>query len=198
MLETIPYTKQEQAKQEQMWIEQLQNLQTSSKQRRIAFNGIMQLYRRVIYSHIRKMVIDADDTDDLLQETFVKVWKNIGKFKNESQLYTWIYRIAINETLRFLKTKKKKYGLPMNETSEELMKSLESDEQFSGDDVQKILQKAILTLPYKQRLIFNMKYFDEMKYEEISEIVDTSVGALKASYHLATKKIKGYLKENYQ
>ncbi|WP_375560575.1 RNA polymerase sigma factor [Bernardetia sp. OM2101] len=187
-----------QAEQEQKWIQQLQNPQTTSKERTIAFDGIMRLHRRAIYSHIRKMVIDADDTDDLLQEVFVKVWKNIEKFKNESKLYTWIYRIATNETLRFLDRKKKKQGLPMNETSEQLMQNLESDEQFSGDEVQLILQKAILTLPDKQRLVFNMKYFDEMKYNEISEIVDTSVGALKASYHLATKKIESYLKENYQ
>jgi RNA polymerase sigma-70 factor (ECF subfamily) len=187
-----------QAEQEQKWILQLQNPQTTSKERTIAFDGIMRLHRRAIYSHIRKMVIDADDTDDLLQETFVKVWKNTDKFKNESKLYTWIYRIATNETLRFLENKKKKQGLPMNETSEQLMQNLESDEQFSGDEVQLILQKAILTLPDKQRLVFNMKYFDELKYDEISEIVDTSVGALKASYHLATKKIEAYLKENYQ
>ena len=187
-----------QAEQEQKWIQQLQNPQTNSKERTIAFDRIMRLHRRAIYSHIRKMVIDADDTDDLLQETFVKVWKNIDKFKNESKLYTWIYRIATNETLRFLERKKKKYGLQMNETSEQLMQNLESDEQFSGEEVQLILQKAILTLPDKQRLEFKMKYFDEMKYEEISEIVDNSVGALKASYHLATKKIEAYLKENYQ
>ncbi|WP_338812924.1 RNA polymerase sigma factor [Bernardetia sp. Wsw4-3y2] len=187
-----------QTEQEQKWIQQLQHPQTTSKERTIAFDGIMRLHRRAIYSHIRKMVIDADDTDDLLQETFVKVWKNIDKFKNESKLYTWIYRIATNETLRFLERKKKKQGLPMNETSEQLMQNLESDEQFSGEEVQLILQKAILTLPDKQRLVFNMKYFDEMKYEDISEIVDTSVGALKASYHLATKKIEIYLKENYQ
>lgn len=195
MSETAPYS---QAQQEEDWIKQLQNPATPTKERTIAFDGIMRLHRRAIYSHIRKMVIDADDTDDLLQETYVKVWKNIGKFKNESKLYTWIYRIATNETLRFLERKKRKYGLSMNETSEELMKNLESDEQFSGEEVQKILQKALLTLPDKQRLVFNMKYFDEMKYEDISQIVDTSVGALKASYHLATKKIEAYLKEHYQ
>jgi RNA polymerase sigma-70 factor (ECF subfamily) len=187
-----------QAEQEQKWIQQLQNPQTTSRERTIAFDGIMRLHRRAIYSHIRKMVIDADDTDDLLQETFVKVWKNIDKFKNEAKLYTWIYRIATHETLRFLERKKKKYGLKMNEKSEQLMQNLESDDQFSGEQVQLILQKAILTLPDKQRLVFNMKYFDEMKYDEISEIVDTSVGALKASYHLARKKIEAYLKENYQ
>lgn len=187
-----------QAEQEQKWIQQLQHPQTNSKERTIAFDGIMRLHRRAIYSHIRKMVIDTDDTDDLLQETFVKVWKNIDKFKNESKLYTWIYRIATNETLRFLERKRKKHGLSMNETSEQLMQNLESDDQFSGEEVQLILQKALLTLPDKQRLVFNMKYFDEMKYEEMSEIVNTSVGALKASYHLATKKIEAYLKENYQ
>ncbi len=191
-------TQPSQTDQEQKWIQELQNPQTNQKERTTAFDGIMRLHRRAIYSHIRKMVIDADDTDDLLQETFVKVWKNMDKFKNESKLYTWIYRIATNETLRFLENKKKKYGLPLNETSEELMQNLVSDEQFSGDEVQLILQKAILTLPDKQRLVFNMKYFDEMKYEDISQIVDTSVGALKASYHLATKKIEAYLKENYQ
>ncbi len=191
-------TQSNQIKEEQKWVGQLQNPQSSPKERKIAFDGIMRLHRQAIYSHIKKMVIDANDADDLLQEVFVKVWKNIAKFKNEAKLYTWIYRIATNETLRFLDRKKKKYGLKMNEVSEELMQNLESDEQFSGEEVQLILQKAILTLPNKQRLVFNMKYFDEMKYNEISQIVGTSLGALKASYHLATKKIEAYLKENYQ
>lgn len=185
------------SEEEKKWIEILQNPQATQKERTIAFDGIMRLHRRAIYSHIRKMVMDAEDTDDLLQETFVKVWKNIDKFKNESKLYTWIYRIATNETLRFLENKRKKQALALNETSEKLMQNMPSEEQFSGEEVEQILQKAILTLPDKQRLVFNMKYFDEMKYEDISQIVDTSVGALKASYHLATKKIEAYLKENY-
>lgn len=139
------------------------------------------------------MVIDHDDADDLVQEIFVKVWKNLDSFRKDSKLYTWIYRIATNECLTFLKKKKRKFFVPIHDVSEELAQKVEEDEQLSGDEIQLKLQKALLKLPDKQRIVFNMKYFEEMKFQEISEITDTSVGALKASYHHAVKKIEGFL-----
>ena len=142
------------------------------------------------------MVIDHDDADDLVQETFIKVWKNLNQFRHDSKLYTWIYRIATNETLSFLKKKKRKYLLPINDYENQLAKNLEDDNFFTGDEIQLKLQKAILSLPEKQRLVFNMKYFDEMTYEEISEVFGTSIGALKASYHFAVKKIENNLKNH--
>lgn len=142
------------------------------------------------------MVIDHDDADDLTQEVFVKVWTNLENFRKDSQLYTWIYRIATNECLNFLSTKKKRFFLPIHDVAAELTQKLESTDTLSGDEVQLKLQKALLRLPDKQRLVFNMKYFDDLKYEEISEILGTSVGALKASYHIAVKKIEEYLKKD--
>jgi RNA polymerase sigma factor (sigma-70 family) len=158
-----------------------------------AFNLIVEKYRERIYWHIRKIVVIHDDADDVMQNTFVKIWKGLPGFREESQLYTWIYRIATNEALTHLKQQKRKYLLPLVDVEQKLSNSLESDPWFNGDDLQKKLQKAILTLPEKQRLVFNMKYFDEMKYEEMSDILGTSVGALKASFHLAVKKIEKYL-----
>ena len=159
-----------------------------------AFNLLTRKYQERIYWHIRKMVISHDDTDDLVQDTFVKVWKNLEKFKGNSQLYTWIYRIATNECLGFLKKKRNRFFIPIHDITNELANKLESDVNMDGSEIQFKLQKALLTLPDKQRLVFNMKYFDEMKYQEISSILETSVGALKASYHLAVKKIKVILK----
>jgi len=142
------------------------------------------------------MVIDHDDSDDLVQETFVKVWNNLDSFRQDSQLYTWIYRIATNECLNFLRKKKNKFFLPIHDVQNELTHKLESGNHLDGDEIQLKLQKALLTLPNKQRLVFNMKYFDDMKYKEISEITDTSVGSLKANYHHAVKKIELFLKED--
>ena len=153
-------------------------------------------YQQRIYWHIRKMVIDHDDTDDLVQEVFVKVWNNLDKFREDAQLYTWIYKIATNECLTFLRKKKNKYFIPIHDVQHELNQKLESSFYIDGDEVQLKLQKALLTLPHKQRLVFNMKYFDEMKYEEISEITETTVGSLKANYHHAVKKIEEYLKRD--
>jgi RNA polymerase sigma-70 factor (ECF subfamily) len=161
--------------------------------RNYAFNQLVKKYQQKVYWHIRKMVIDHDDADDLTQETFVKVWQNLEKFKGDSQLFTWIYRIATNECLTFLNKKKRKFFLPIGDVSKELIRKLEASEYISGDEIALKLQKALLTLPEKQRLVFNMKYFDEMKYEEISEVLGTSVGALKASYHHAVKKIEEYM-----
>lgn len=158
-----------------------------------AFNLLLNKYQQKIYWHIRRLVIDHDDTDDLVQETFVKVWKNLAKFRSDSQLYTWIYRIATNESITFLNKKKLKNNISLDDVSVELADSLASSSYFDGDKAQRKLQEAILTLPEKQRIIFNMKYFDDMKYDEISEVLGTTVGALKASFHIAVKKIESIL-----
>ena len=162
--------------------------------RQFAFNQIIRKYQQKIYWHIRKMVIDHDDADDLTQEVFIKVWKNLETFRQDSQLFTWIYRIATNECLTFLKGKKRRFFLPIHDVSEELSAKIDSSPPISGEDIQLKLQKALLRLPDKQRAVFNMRYYDDLKYEEISAIVGTSVGALKASYHHAVKKIEEYLK----
>ena len=142
------------------------------------------------------MVIDHDDTDDVVQEVFVKVYKHIDRFREDASLYTWIYRIATNECLSFLKKKKRRFFLPIHDLKSELVGKLDQQLDPSGDEIQLKLQKALLTLPDKQRLVFNMKYFDEMKFDEIAKITGTSVGALKASHHHASKKIKAYLTTN--
>lgn len=164
--------------------------------RHYAFNLLVREYQKRMYWHIRKILIDHDDTNDVLQNVFVKVWRNLDGFKGESQLYTWLYRIATNESITFLNQKKKRAGVPLDEASSFLGTSLQSDSLFKGDEIQAKLQKAILTLPDKQRIVFNMKYFDNIKYEEMSKILETSVGALKASYHHAVKKIERYLTED--
>jgi RNA polymerase sigma factor (sigma-70 family) len=165
----------------------------SDESRNYGFNLLVRKYQERIYWHIRKMVIDHDDADDLVQDTFLKVWKNIGSFRQDAQLYTWIYRIATNECLNFLRKKRSKFFLPINDVENELSRKLESSDSIDGSEIQIKLQKALLKLPDKQRLVFNMKYYDEMKYEEISEITNTSVGSLKASYHYAVKKIEDFL-----
>lgn len=161
-----------------------------------AFNLIVQKYRERIYWHIRKIVIVHDDTDDVMQNAFMKIWKGLPDFREESQLFTWIYRIATNEAITHLNQQKRRFFLPIADVENKLANSLESDHWFNGDELQKRLQKAILKLPEKQRIVFNMKYFDEMKYEEMAEILETSVGALKASFHLAVKKIEKFLEEH--
>lgn len=159
-----------------------------------AFEVLVNTYKERLYWHIRRIVLDHDDADDVLQNTFIKVYKNIGGFKGDSKLYSWMYRIATNESLTFLKQKSKKMGISDEELKISLIENLQSDVYFEGDEIQLKLQKALATLPDKQKLVFTMKYFQEMKYEEISEVLETSVGALKASYHLAVKKIETYLK----
>jgi len=139
------------------------------------------------------MVIDHDDSDDLVQEVFIKVWNNIDKFREDSHLYTWIYKIATNECLNFLKRKKRRFMLSLNDIESVLTEKIDTSPDIDGEEIQLKLQKALLTLPDKQRLVFNMKYFDELKYDEIAAITDTSVGSLKASYHLAVKKIENIL-----
>ena len=158
--------------------------------RNYAFNLLVRKYQQKVYGHIRKMVVDHDDANDLTQETFIKVWNNLEGFRADSQLFTWIYRIASNECLGFLNKKRRRFFLPIGDVTAELTGKLDAGAHITGDEIQLKLQKAILKLPDKQRLVFNMKYFDELKYEEMSAILGTSVGALKASYHLAVKKIE--------
>ena len=160
------------------------------------FSLLVRKYQQKIYWHIRKMVIDHDDADDITQEVFVKVFKNIEKFRQDAQLFTWIYRIATNECLNFLQHKKRRFFLPIHDLESELFDKLSNAPYISGDAVQLALQKALLKLPDKQRLVFNMKYFDDLSYEEIAEITGTSIGALKASYHHAVKKIEDLLKSH--
>ena len=161
-----------------------------------AYNLIVLKYQKRLYWHIRRMVISHEDSDDVLQNTLIKAWKGLPNFKENAKLYTWLYRIATNETITFLNKKRKRFFIPINDIEYELTGMLESDSFYTGDEIQLKLQKAILTLPEKQRLIFNMKYYDELKYEEISKILGTSIGGLKASYHLAVKKIEKYLTQD--
>ncbi len=174
---------------EETLVQQLQQKETQAK----AFEVLINTYKERLYWHIRRIVLNHDDTDDVLQNTFIKVYSNIDSFKGNSKLYSWIYRIATNESLTFLQTKSRKLGLSSEELQGKLVDNLRSDVYFEGDEIQLKLQEAIATLPEKQKLIFNMKYFQEMKYEEISEILETTVGGLKASYHLASKKIESFL-----
>ena len=155
-----------------------------------AFTRLVQEYKERLYWHIRKIVLDHDDANDVVQNTFIKVHLNIENFNENSTLFTWMYRIATNEALNFIKSKAKKIGLKNEEWIEAIADNLEADPFFDGDEAALVLQKEISKLPEKQRIVFNMRYFDGMNYDSISEILDTSVGALKASYHHAVKKIK--------
>ncbi|MBL7931268.1 MAG: RNA polymerase sigma factor [Bacteroidia bacterium] len=172
---------------------QILELFRDEKTRNTALGHLITKYQQRLYWHIRKIVIDHDDSDDVLQNTFIKIWKGLENFKEESQLFTWIYRIATNESLTHLRQKQRLNTASIHPIEYELSKNLESDNYFTGDEIQLRLQQAILTLPEKQRLVFNMRYYDEMPYEQMSEILETSVGALKASYHIAAKKIEDIL-----
>lgn len=162
--------------------------------RNYAFNLLVKKYQEKLYWHVRRMVIDHDDADDLVQDIFVKVWKSLEGFREDAKLYTWMYRIATNECITFLNKKKKRIFVPLVDVEAQLSKKIDHDPLFDGDKIQLKLQKAILTLPEKQRVVFHLKYYDEMKYEDMSEVLGTSVGALKASYHHAVKKIEDYMK----
>jgi RNA polymerase sigma-70 factor (ECF subfamily) len=163
--------------------------------RNYGINLLVREYQTRVYWHVRKMVIDHDDADDLTQEVFIKVNNAIDKFREDAQLFTWIYRIATNECLNFLNKKRRRFLLPIDDIGPELSAKIDSSPDLDADEIQRKLQKALLKLPDKQRLVFNMKYFDDMPYEQIAEITKTSVGALKASYHHAVKKIEGYINE---
>ena len=169
----------------------LQELRQPSTQS-AAFSRIVQQYSEPLYWHIRRMVLSHDDTNDLMQNTFIKAWTSIDSFRGDSQISTWLYRIAINETLTFLN--KRQQSIPIDSPEASVVEQLESDTYFNGDRAEATFQEALQKLPPKQRMVFNMKYYEEMKYEEMSDILGTSVGALKASYHIAVKKIEEFLK----
>lgn len=164
-------------------------------QREAAFGKLVGTYQERLYWHIRRIVLTHENADDVLQNTFVKIFKHIGQFNGQSKLYSWMYRIATNEALSYLKKNSKMRGLSDEGMQEHLLVQLEADPYFDGGNIELQLQRAISKLPEKQRMVFNLKYFEDMKYQEMSEMLETSVGALKASYHLATKKIQEYLKE---
>jgi len=160
-----------------------------------AFRALVEKYQQRVYFLIRKMVASHDDADDLTQETFLKVWKNLHKFREDAKLFTWIYRIAANEALQFLRKKKLQNLFSYEKVSRELAAVIDTDPSFSGDEIEKDLHKALQKLPEKQKLVFSMRYFDEMPYKEMSEILGTSEGALKASYHHAVKKIESEIRQ---
>lgn len=166
----------------------------SESTREQGFRQLLSEYKERIYWHVRKMLLDHEDANDVTQEIFVKIWKNLDKFRADSQLYTWIYRIATNECLTFLNKKNKTNSVGLEDVDASIYAQGGQAQNLDADYIQHKLSSALSILPDKQRLVFNMKYFDELKYEEISEITDTSVGALKTSYHLAVKKIEEYLK----
>jgi RNA polymerase sigma-70 factor (ECF subfamily) len=171
-------------------------LQFSQPARRAgAFSIIVRTYQERIYWHIRKMVMVHDDANDVLQNTFMKAWNGLDGFRGDSQVSTWLYRIATNETLTFLTNKRMRLQNSIDDVDEVLLQNLKADTFFSGNEIQLKLQKAILTLPDKQRLVFNMKYYDDITYDQMEAILGTSVGALKASYHFAVKKIEKYLSD---
>lgn len=164
-----------------------------TKTKDAAFRELLSLYKERLYWHIRKIVISHDDADDVLQNTFIKVYRNIDKFKGDSKLYCWLYRIATNESITHINKNAKRMQISNEEHQKLAIDNLKADVYFEGDEIQLKLQNAIASLPQKQQLVFNMKYFDDLKYKEIAEILETSEGALKASYHIAVKKIESFL-----
>ncbi len=174
--------------------ELIEDLKSAGKE--AAFSLLVSTYKQRLYWHIRNMVLNHDDADDVLQNTFIKVFKNIDKFKGDSKIYTWMYRIATNEAITFMKKRAKRQGITLEDVKDSAVENLKSDVYFEGGQIELSLQKAIATLPHKQQLVFNMKYFEDHTYEQLSEILDTSVGGLKSSYHIAVKKITAFLKDN--
>lgn len=166
------------------------------KSKEAAFRELLQLYKERLYWHIRKIVIYHDDADDVLQNTFIKVYRSIDKFKGESKLFSWLYRIATNESITHLNKNAKRLQITNEEQQNKAINNLVADVYFEGSEIQLQLQKAIASLPQKQQLVFNMKYFDDLKYKDMALILETSEGALKASYHIAVKKIESFLTSN--
>ena len=162
---------------------------------RDAFGDVIKLYNEQLYWQIRRMVNNHDDANDLLQNTFMKAWSSIENFRGEAKLSTWLHKIAINESITFLEKERKRHNLSLDDEESFLINTIEADEYVDGEELALLLRKAIASLPEKQRLVFNMKYYDDMKYEQMSDILGTSVGALKASYHLAVKKIEQFFND---
>ena len=163
---------------------------------RDAFGEVIRLYTETLYRQIRRMIVSHDDANDLLQNTFLKAWQSIENFRGEAKLSTWLHKIAINESVSFLERERKRLNLSIDDEESHLINQIEADTYVDGDALARKLREAIASLPEKQRLVFNMRFYDEMKYEQISEILGTSVGALKTSYHLAAKKIQQYFDEH--
>lgn len=168
----------------------------AEKTRETAFTQLVTKYRERLYWHIRRMVVVHHDADDILQNVFLKTWRALGDFREESNLYTWLYRIATNETLSWIEREKKHAASSINDGEELFADRLIAQDNYSPNKIEWQLQKAILSLPDKQRLVFNLRYYDEMPYEQMAELLDTSVGALKASYHHAVKKVEAKLAGN--
>lgn len=164
--------------------------------RREAFKLIVSAYSQPLYWQIRRLVLSHEDANDILQDTFIKAWENLDCFRGDAKISTWIYRIAINESLNFLNKQKDKYKITLDDPESQVLKQLEEDPYFDGNEIEKKFQQAVHNLPEKQRIIFNLKYYQELKYEDISQIMGTSIGALKASYHHAVKKIKNFFEDN--
>lgn len=175
---------------------ELVNRLRSEPTKELAFKELISLYKERLYWHIRNIVRSHDDADDVLQNTFIKVFRNIHSFKGESKLFSWMYRIATNEALTQLNQNAKRNLLSLEDYQQQTIDNLKADVYFEGNEIQLKLQRAIATLPHKQQLVFNMKYFQDIKYSEMSEILETSEGALKASYHIAVRKIEKFLTKN--
>jgi len=168
---------------------QFRNPQTKES----AFTAIIKKYQEKLYWHVRRMVVDHEDANDVLQNAFIRIWNGLENFKEESQLYTWLYRIATNESLTFLEGQKKRSAVSLSDVESGLSNKIKADKHFDPNKLEWKLQLAIQQLPEKQRLVFGLRYYDEMPYEEMSRVLDTSEGALKASYHHAVKKIEDYI-----
>ncbi len=162
-------------------------------QKERAFTAIIKKYQEKLYWHIRRMVVDHDDTNDILQNMFIKVWNSLSNFREDSQLYTWLYRIATNECLTFLEQQKRRSSVSLSDVETGLSNKIKADENFDSNKLEWKLQLAMQQLPEKQRIVFNLRYYDEMPYEEMSRVLETSEGALKASYHHAAKKIEDFI-----
>lgn len=169
---------------------ELVSLFHNTDRKHFAFNLLVQKYQEKIYYFVRRLVVNHDDADDVVQNTFIKVWNHLDHFREDSKLFTWIYRIAVNESLSFLKSKQLRSYLSLSSPEAMLIKAAQDDIYFDGNEILKRLREAIIRLPKKQQIVFNMRYYDDLSYDEMSEILGTSVGALKASYHFAVKKIE--------
>ncbi|MCW3123153.1 MAG: sigma-70 family polymerase sigma factor [Flavipsychrobacter sp.] len=165
----------------------------NEKTREASFTQLVTKYQERLYWHIRRMVIEHEDTNDILQNVFIKVWKNLGDFREESNLYTWLYRIGTNEALTWIEQQKRRTSVSISDNEDMFSEKLQAQKDFDPNKIEWKLQQAVQTLPEKQRVVFNLRYFDEMPYEDMSGILGTSVGALKASYHHAVKKVQSFL-----
>ena len=161
-----------------------------------SFTQLVRKYQERLYWHIRRMVIEHEDTNDILQNVFIKVWKNLASFRGESNLYTWLYRISTNEALTWIEQKKKRVSISLSDNEDIFADRLIAQKDFDPKKIEWKLQQAVLSLPEKQRIVFNLRYYDELPYEEMAEVLSTSAGALKASYHHAVKKVEAFLKGN--